>query len=112
MDAINRSGGNWKELKKAIHFWIHTTMEPKKNDNKCDDAHDYMAFRFDYSFDKPCSNNVILSDRNDQWLKKLPALLNNNNCFIAVGLFHLFTNCGLIARLREMGYKAEPVTLR
>ncbi|MDR3679840.1 MAG: TraB/GumN family protein [Flavipsychrobacter sp.] len=112
MDAINRSGGEWKEMKKPIHFWIHTTMEPRKDDKKCADAHNYMAFKFDYGLDKPCSNDVILGDRNREWLKKLPALLESNNCFIAVGLFHLFTNCGLIAQLREMGYTVEPVILR
>jgi uncharacterized protein YbaP (TraB family) len=112
MDATNRAGGNWKELKKPIHFWIHTTLDPPKDDKKCADAHSYMAFSFDYALDKPCSNDVILADRNSQWLKKLPELLESNNCFISVGLFHLFTNCSLIAQLREMGYQVAPVALR
>ncbi|QAA80835.1 hypothetical protein EI546_03415 [Aequorivita sp. H23M31] len=33
------------------------------------------------------------------------------NCFIAVGLLHLYGQCGLIVQLRERGYVVEHISL-
>ena len=54
-------------------------------------------------------NNMLIDNRNIEWVKQLPALLKNNSCFIAVGALHLPGNNGLINLLRKEGYKLTPV---
>jgi uncharacterized protein len=55
--------------------------------------------------------NIIIFNRNNAWVKQLPALMQEQSCFIAVGLLHLIGEQGLIAQLRKMGYTVEPVIL-
>ncbi len=57
-------------------------------------------------------NDAILRDRNNEWMKKLPSLLDQQNCFITVGLFHLYNKCGLIEQLKMLGYIVEPVKMK
>ncbi len=51
----------------------------------------------------------ILDERNNNWIKKLPQLLKDNSCFIAVGFAHLVGETGLIKQLEKAGYKIEPI---
>lgn len=57
------------------------------------------------------STNVA---RNRQWAKKLAADLMAKNCFIAVGIGHLFVNnkYGILDLLRKRGFKITPVLLQ
>lgn len=59
------------------------------------------------SMDKLMKN--ILVDRNYKWMEKIPTLIQENPCFIAVGAVHLGGEDGLIKLLRRKGYKVEPV---
>jgi len=47
--------------------------------------------------------------RNNNWMIKLPALLNKQSCFIAVGCLHLTGESGLINQLKKAGYSVEPI---
>ena len=60
----------------------------------------------------PCRNKLILTDRNDRWIKKMDDLLEKKNCFIAVGLSHLMYECGLINQLTELGYTITPMEVK
>jgi len=51
----------------------------------------------------------LVSDRNIKWMKKLPALMASESCFIAVGALHLTGENGLIRLLQKSGYKVKPV---
>ena len=53
----------------------------------------------------------IEDNRNLNWMAKLPALLNEQCCFIAVGCLHLTGETGLINQLRKAGYSVNPVVL-
>jgi uncharacterized protein len=53
--------------------------------------------------------NYLLRDRNEKWLKILPALLKNGSQFIAVGALHLAGEDGLVSGLRKQGYIVTPV---
>lgn len=75
----------------------------------CQNATDYMNFKFDYQLKEKCGGNPLIKSRNEAWLKIIPELLNNNPCFIAVGLLHLYGDCGLIIQLRNRGYSVKPV---
>jgi uncharacterized protein YbaP (TraB family) len=64
--------------------------------------------------DDPCpatpeEKDILNKKRNQQWLEKLPALMNEKPSFIAVGCAHLAGKDGLIEGLRKLGYKVEPV---
>jgi hypothetical protein len=54
-------------------------------------------------------NNLLLYNRNANWVKKLEGLLVNNSLVIAVGAGHLPGSKGVINLLRKAGYKVEPV---
>ncbi|WP_175402709.1 TraB/GumN family protein [Mangrovivirga cuniculi] len=55
--------------------------------------------------------NMLLRDRNREWLSKIPDLINNKNSFIAVGAGHLVGKEGLISGLRKLGFKVTPVEM-
>jgi uncharacterized protein YbaP (TraB family) len=51
----------------------------------------------------------LVDNRNADWLTKLPDLMKNSSCFIAVGALHLGGEKGLINQLRKSGYKVQGV---
>lgn len=51
----------------------------------------------------------LLVERNQQWLPKLVEILPQQSTLVAVGAAHLFGEQGLILRLRQVGYRVEPV---
>lgn len=54
---------------------------------------------------------VMLTDRNANWIQQLRVLLPQKSCFIAVGCMHLVDEQGLIQQLRKLGYMVEAVRL-
>lgn len=66
--------------------------------------------QLDYQFDETCPEGLMVKGRNEQWTPILSDILKEKNCFVAVGLFHLTRDCGLIVKLREAGYSVEPIT--
>lgn len=50
----------------------------------------------------------LVDDRNADWVKRLPYLMQNSPCFIAVGALHLPGNKGLIKLLEDEGYRVSP----
>ncbi|GHT10637.1 lipoprotein [Bacteroidia bacterium] len=53
--------------------------------------------------------NLLIKDRNDNWLQKLPAIMLEKSSFIAVGAGHLVGKDGLLYQLQQAGYKIEAV---
>lgn len=51
----------------------------------------------------------VLKNRNKRWLDQLPALMQNQSLFIAVGAGHLVGTEGLIKGLQLKGYFLKPV---
>ena len=77
---------------------------------------DYRAGRITEILDDPSFGSFspdemasLLYDRNKKWLSTLPAILEHNRAFIAVGAGHLVDEHGLIEGLQKLGYKVEPV---
>ncbi|GGK45567.1 MULTISPECIES: TraB/GumN family protein [Flavobacteriaceae] len=50
------------------------------------------------------SNKLLFDKRNNYWMNKIPKLLIESSCFIAVGAGHLSGEEGLINQLRELEY--------
>lgn len=71
---------------------------------------------YELSTDKntPCPFNEefemrLLKDRNDNWMKKLPAMLSEDSNFIVVGALHLCGEDGLLQQLVNKGYTVSPI---
>lgn len=52
-------------------------------------ANSYRTFDLDYVFEKECETDIIILQRNREWIKVIPDLLKTKNTFIAVGYYHL-----------------------
>jgi uncharacterized protein YbaP (TraB family) len=102
---------NWKYFKKRVGP-ILSLYKMKPMASVCKIVWNYLAFTIDYDFDKNCTDKNIVENRNAAWMQQLPAELDQHNCFIDVGLQHLCNSCGLIVRLRALGYTVEPVEMR
>ncbi len=53
--------------------------------------------------------DILLVDRNKNWIAKIAEQIHNQPTFIAVGAGHLASETGVIALLREAGYTVEPI---
>jgi uncharacterized protein len=51
----------------------------------------------------------LVDNRNANWLTKLPDLMKESSCFVAVGALHLAGKNGLIKQLEKAGYKVKAV---
>lgn len=82
------------------------------NDSSCDETNWYSSMNTDYQLKRPCTNTLLLTDRNVKWMKTIKESIDTNNCFIAVGLSHLMYECGLINELKALGYTIEPIKVK
>jgi hypothetical protein len=65
---------------------------------------DYYNISFDDSSYGKTSEQVMLIDRNNNWIKQLTPRLKNERLFIAVGALHLPEQHGLIKQLQNKGF--------
>ncbi len=78
---------------------------------------DYRAGKITEILDDPSFGSFspdemasLLDDRNKKWLAILPAILDHNRAFIAVGAGHLVDKNGLVEGLKKLGYKVDSVS--
>lgn len=79
---------------------------------------DYKQENLEGLFEKSTAENMMnakakkymLDERNGNWVKLLPEMMENESVFVAVGAAHLAGNDGVINLLRKAGYKVKPVT--
>ena len=55
------------------------------------------------------AENLMLTERNKAWVKKIPAIAKKESTFFAVGAGHLYGKTGVIELLKQLGYKVTPV---
>ncbi|WP_350669653.1 TraB/GumN family protein, partial [Pseudoalteromonas sp. 43-MNA-CIBAN-0464] len=65
---------------------------------------DYYNMSFDDSNYGEISEQVMLTNRNNNWVKQLTPRLANEQLFIAVGALHLPEKHGLLKQLRDKGF--------
>jgi len=53
--------------------------------------------------------NIMIYNRNKNWMDQLLKMIPEKSCFIAVGCYHLIDKQGLIQGFRNAGYIVEPV---
>jgi uncharacterized protein YbaP (TraB family) len=63
----------------------------------------------DTSFSEGENDDLLLKNRNENWVKQLDTILKQKNIFIGVGAAHLLGDVGLIALLRKEGYTVTPL---
>lgn len=63
----------------------------------------------DYSEDMGYSMEYILDERNKNWVKKMPEIMQDKSVFFAVGAGHLAGENGVINLLKKNGYTVEAV---
>lgn len=100
-----------KDEQKRIKKLLKQIAKGKPDSGICAQAEAYMSFRMGYQLDSPCPEGATLKGRNASWMKKLPNLLKESNCFIVVGMGHLMMDCGLIESLKNEGFIVEPILL-
>jgi uncharacterized protein YbaP (TraB family) len=71
------------------------------------DSMESMIDKSEFGADK--YGDLLLTDRNKNWVKQLKAIMKNESVFVAVGAGHLLGNTGLINLLKKAGYKVEPL---
>jgi len=54
-------------------------------------------------------DDLLLNNRNKNWVKQLKGIMKNESVFVAVGAGHLVGENGLINLLRKEGYTVEPL---
>ena len=53
--------------------------------------------------------DVLINDRNKNWVQILPNMMQEKSCFVAVGAGHLAGEFGLLNLLKKSGYNVEPI---
>lgn len=53
--------------------------------------------------------DLLLTNRNKNWVNQLNKIMKTESVFVAVGAGHLVGDFGLISLLRKAGYKVEPL---
>lgn len=64
---------------------------------------------FDTEFGMQDNQDILLDNRNKDWVKKLNVIMKKEPVFTAVGTGHLIGDNGLIQLLRNEGYKVRPL---
>ena len=103
---------NWKTERKNISAWINQMTTDNPNMNNCGLANKYRKFDLEYEFKKECEIDILILQRNNDWMKSLPNLLKTKNTFIAVGYFHLRKKCGILEQLKNLGFIIEPINIK
>lgn len=111
INNLSKSKVTWTDVKRPIHKILMDIKYQRHRKTYCRPAVDYMTMQFNYQFTDSCSDKDLES-RNDKWITQLDKMLLTKNCFIAIGLLHLYGKCGLIVQLRQRGYKVEPIELK
>ncbi len=54
---------------------------------------------------------VLLEDRNNLWINKMPKIMNKKSTFFVVGVAHLGGEKGIVNLLKKQGYTVRPLKL-
>jgi uncharacterized protein YbaP (TraB family) len=103
---------DWKNAKKVIRYWIQKLSSNKIAEGDCRFTNQYRRFELDYELAVDCPDDILITDRNEAWMKKLPELISTKNCFIAVGFLHLNYTCGLLEQLKLRGFQVRPIAIQ
>ena len=95
-------------------FCVNFMQKMLQDDTKdCALLDKYKRFEVDYQLNTDLTQtenrSPLLIERNNQWTATLEIAMNTRNCFVAIGLRHLFYKQGLIEQLRFRGFLVTPI---
>lgn len=86
-----------KEFATMLSFYKNQEMDSIKN----------MLGKSEFGSDK--YDDLLLNNRNKNWVNQLNDIMKKESVFVAVGAGHLVGEKGLISLLKKEGYKVEPL---
>ncbi|HCS21657.1 MAG TPA: hypothetical protein DIW47_14050 [Bacteroidetes bacterium] len=92
---------NYTELREEFLQLVHLY-----SDQKLDSILDIGKLEEMVAYDM---EGLFITTRNQNWVEKMPGMMNKNPCFFAVGAAHLPGKNGVIALLRAAGYQVRPI---
>lgn len=110
IERANRAP-NWRAERKILRAWIDLLTSDGPDETICELADNYRNFKLGYDFESPCTDDILVRQRNRDWMTVLPELIRKKNTFIALGYFHLKNKCSILEQLKEQGFSVEPVPL-
>ena len=66
---------NWKDEKKNIRYWMRQLSNDNPNLNNCNLSNKYRIFDLDYDFNGECKYDVLIKQRNQNWMTILSDLM-------------------------------------
>ena len=96
LESVHESGKNDKTMEKMVGLY-------KKQDL------DGLLQLMEKSPEMNLNQDALLKDRNQRWVERLPAIMQAQSVFVAVGAAHLPGNNGVLHLLRQQGYTVEAV---
>lgn len=109
MAALEHSYTN-AEMIEQLEYYDTTFMQQMMKVYLSQDLNSLYAMVIDKRFMDEDAQKLLLDSRNENWLTQMPAMMQKNSTFFAVGAGHLGGNKGIIALLRKAGYTVKPVT--
>ncbi len=118
METVNQaqSGGITAFLaKKSLNQMVNELGNTIVKDDPANSIQKYYDQQFNYFLNRSVMtkyHKTLLKDRNENWIKQIPGIIDEQNAFISVGSMHLQYNSGLISQLMKLGYKLTPVDMK
>jgi uncharacterized protein len=85
------------EFETMLNFYKKQQMDSLKT----------MVGKSEFGSDK--YDDLLLNNRNKNWVNQLKEIMKNKSVFVAVGAGHLVGDAGLISLLKKAGYNVEPL---
>ena len=93
-------------LEQDISFSLNLNKQQQEELNLINNELEFLSGNENFNEER---NKLIIDERNNYWIKKIPSLLEESSCFIAVGAGHLSGEKGLINQLRNLNYTVVPI---
>lgn len=74
-----------------------------------EDINSIYAMTTDKEMMSPTTKKTLLDNRNENWLKIMPQMMQKESVFFAVGAAHFAGELGVINLLRKAGYIVKPI---
>lgn len=112
IDEINSStdSDDWQSARRGIKSIVKNIKKRDTNTLSCIQAQKYLEFNLSFELDSKCEDPSMIR-RNEAWLPQISKSIESQSAFVAVGLLHMYGDCGLIRQLEHRGYVVTPIYL-
>ena len=100
METLESVGQKWAEYD-SLNYMMDLHYLVKQIE--IDDEPEFVLDRYKHT------EFLLVTTRNEDWMKNLIPMIHEDSSLIAVGATHLIGINGLIAKLRNLGYNVDPM---